>query len=126
METQPTLSDLIEDYLLKAGGWVSAGELVERFGVGQRELRANNGVPGLCTRFAISGNMGYRHVAAASEEEMEHFYTRGRAHGIGELVRLRALKRRRAALLVPRTEPPAETLDGQFLLLPGVGEGRAL
>lgn len=41
----------------------------------------------------------------------------GRAHGIGELVRMRRMRRRRAGLLVPRAVPPAETLGGQFLLL---------
>lgn len=119
------LAAQIEEYLLRTGGWVKAAELCRVFGVDQRELRATDGVPGLCTKFAISGNLGYRHFQCAEDDEFAKFYSRGRRCGIGQLVRLRKMRRRRSALLAPA--PPAMTRDGQFVFFenePRRREGR--
>ena len=111
------LAAQIEAFLLSSRRWVSADELCERFLVNEREFRATAGRPGLCSAFAISGNSGFLHVACASDEEFAGFYERVRRHGIGELVRVRRLRRRRMELRAPRVVPPAMTIGGQFLLL---------
>lgn len=110
------LAAAIEEWLLERADWVAAAEIETAFGVKERELRATDGAPGLCTAFAISGNRGYRHVENATNEEFAHFYARERGGGIGRLVRARRLKRRRENVLVPKPSPPPETVAGQYLL----------
>ena len=109
------LSAQIEQFLRDEKRWISTGEIVNRFGVSERELRAVGDKPGLCTEFAISGNSGFKHVEHASDAEFDRFYQRGRAHGIRQLVRLRKLARRRKSHLAK--PKPAQTRDGQFLLI---------
>ena len=114
----PALSTEIEGYLLDARRWVPAAELAERFGCRERAFRALGEQPGLCSRFAISGDRGFKHVACATDQEFARFYARLRSHGLGELVHARRLKRRRAELLRVVARPPAvvEKTTGQVLL----------
>jgi hypothetical protein len=85
----------IEHYLLLRPDWVSAAELVRTFRVDERELRAHNGAPGLCSSFALSGKRGYKHVRHATDEEWAAFEERIRSHGISELTRVKELRARR-------------------------------
>lgn len=107
------LSADIETFLLERREWVKTGELIARFGINERELRAVGDAPGLCTEFAISGNGGFKHVEACSETEFDRFYGRMRSHGIRQLVRLRKLARRRKSHVTKPTPP--QTRDGQLL-----------
>lgn len=117
----------IEGYLLDARRWVPAAEICARFAVRERLLRSDGDRLGLCSAFAISGDQGYKHVAVATEAEVDHFYARLRRHGLAELVTARRLKRRRREVLAVIPRPPAvvEKDTGQVLLftdrpLPGV------
>lgn len=115
------LSEDIEAFLLERREWVKTGELIARFGVAERQLRAVGDSPGLCTEFAISGNGGFRHVQACTDAEFQRFYGRMRSHGIRQLIRLRRLARKRGNLLSKRT--PAQSADGQLLIeLPGLNQ----
>jgi len=89
------VADQIEAFLLERRDWVPSAEICKRFDVTDRRLRQVNGQPGLCSDFAVSGDRGFKHVALASTREWLHFKHRIRRHGIGELVRIRDLGRRR-------------------------------
>ena len=102
----PTSSD-VEKYLLDRGDWVSTAELCSAFGLpDDRPLRQIGEMPGLCSGFAISGNNGFKHVALATRFEWLHFKHRVRRHGIGELVRVRDLDRRRQNVVRHILRPP--------------------
>jgi hypothetical protein len=89
------LVQMIEAYLLQRACWVPARELCERFGLNERALRQDGDRPGLCSAFAISGVDGIKHVSLGTTKEcLEFFHTLTR-HGISELRRVRALRRRR-------------------------------
>ena len=91
------LSAQIEQFLRAEKRWISTGEIVNRFGVSERELRAVGDKPGLCTEFG------------------------GRSHGIRQLVRLRKLARRRKSTIAK--SKPAQTREGQLLIeLPGLNQ----
>jgi len=113
------LADQIEAHLLQRRDWVPAAELVARFQVRERALRALDERPGLCSRFAISGNRGYKHIAIATQAEWDEHYGRERKHNIGALVTLRAKRRRREQLVREYARPPlrVERVTGQILLL---------
>ncbi len=114
----PALSTEIEGYLLDARRWVPAAELSARFGCRERAFRALGDQPGLCSRYAISGDKGFKHIVHATDQEFDRFYRRLRSHGLGELVHIRRLKRRRAELQAKGGRPPAvvEKTTGQVLL----------
>jgi len=89
----------IERFLLQRGDWVRTEEIVETFGLqDDRQLRQTNGVPGLCTRFAISSQKGFRHVSKATTKEWLEFKHKLRRHGISELSRVATLDRQRSAV----------------------------
>lgn len=90
------LAEQIEQYLLTAGGWVSSEDLCRYFGLkDDRPFRQVGDRQGLCSRFAISGNKGFKHVSLATTAEWLRFKHRVRKHGISELVRVRDLDKRR-------------------------------
>lgn len=108
----------IEQFLLERGDWVKSRELCERFGVTERQLRAVDDRPGLCSRIAISGNKGFKHISLATPAEWEEHYARERKHSIMALVNLRA-KRRLRANLIRQIRRPALTFEratGQILM----------
>lgn len=107
--------DQIEAYLLARAAWVPARELCERFGVRERELRALDERPGLCSTIAISGNKGFKHIALATTDEWRRHYARERKHSIMALVNLRQKRRLRERVLSRRV-PPTERDTGQYLL----------
>lgn len=116
----PDLPVRIERYLFERKGWVSSRELEEVFEVNERAFRSVGKRPGLCTKFAISGNSGFRHVAHATDKEFVAADRRIRLAGIGQLVHARELRRARAAALTTRaTLPPFifERATGQGVLL---------
>jgi hypothetical protein len=85
----------MEHYLALRPSWVPIHELTTTFRVNERELRSMAGKPGLCSRFAISGNQGYKHVRHATEEEFQAFKERLRSHGLAELERVSHLEKAR-------------------------------
>ncbi len=114
MTSDMTLAAHIESYLLSRATWVPARELCERFGVRERELRALDDRPGLCSQIAISGNKGFKHIALATTDEWQRHYARERKHSIMALVNLRQRRRHRERILSTR-RPLAERDTGQFL-----------
>ena len=102
-------------------GWVKARELCERFGVRERELRALDDQPGLCSQIAISGNKGFKHISLATADEWERHYGRERKHAIMALVTLRQKRRLRQVLTRRIQRPPVEFErdTGQLLLSMG-------
>jgi hypothetical protein len=119
------LEQRIEAYLLERGDWVSGTEICWRFGIqDERQLRQVGDKPGLCTRFAVSGDHGFRHVARASTSEWLEFKHRVRKHGIRELARVKRLgTRRQDALRRPAPGGMNVEKDSGQILLPGVGMG---
>lgn len=112
-------ANLIESYLLAAKGWVSAEDLCKAFKVSKRDLRAHGHRPGLCSRFAISGNKGFRHVTRCTPDEFAQACQRMTSHAEGELGRVRLLRAKRTAALQSAARP-APIFDGnsdQTLLL---------
>lgn len=83
-----------EQYLLDNGGWVPAKQLASIAGVNERLLRGEDSPIRRC---AISGNEGYRHIKRATQEEIDHYYSRLRQHAIEELRHARTIKRVRQA-----------------------------
>jgi hypothetical protein len=112
-----SLAAQLEGFLLSEHGWVSSDIICQRFGIADaRALRRCGDRPGLCSLFAISGDKGFKHVAHATDGEWDRFAERIRQHGIGELVRVKAL--RDARLRLTRCVPPVviEKATGQCLL----------
>lgn len=112
------LTPQIESYLLERGDWVKSRELCERFGVTERQLRAIDDHPGLCTLIAISGNKGFKHISLATPAEWQENYTRERKHNIMALVNLRAKRRLRMTLTRQISRPALvfERDTGQILM----------
>lgn len=112
------LSPQIESYLLERGEWVKSRELCERFGVTERQMRAVDDRPGLCTMIAISGNKGFKHISLATPAEWEEHYARERKHNIMALVNLRAKRRLRMTLTRQIRRPTLvfERATGQILM----------
>jgi hypothetical protein len=112
------LTPQIESYLLERGDWVKSHELCEYFGVTDRQLRAVDDRPGLCSRIAISGNKGFKHISLATPAEWHEHYTRERKHNIMALVNLRAKRRLRMTLTrqIQRPSLVFERATGQILM----------
>ncbi len=70
-EEQQRIARQIEQLLLDRGDWVPDKELVERYEIGERQLRADDlvGRPGLLDDFAISSSRGFKHLNIATVEE---------------------------------------------------------
>lgn len=115
------MSDLerqIELYLLTQGTWVSAAELVERFQISERQLRADKGKPGLCSIFAISNStLGYKHVRCATAEEFEEAHRRDRHWVASRFTILRRRKAYRQNCLTGTRGQAYEVHSGQGVLL---------
>jgi hypothetical protein len=111
----------IEHYLLLRDRWVPASEITSTLHVDERDLRARDGKPGLCSNFAISGRQGYKHVKYATEEEWAACDAHLRSHSIAQLERLANLRTCREAHLnnTHSTEAQGHTFDraGQGQLL---------
>jgi len=101
-----SIAQQIERYLLACGDWIPVREICRRFDIRERRLRALDDRPGLCSRFAISGDKGIKHVSCATTTEWLQFKHRLRKHGIGELVRVRDLDRRRQTVTTSIARPP--------------------
>jgi len=121
------LTQQIESYLLERKDWVKSREICERFGVTDRQLRAIDDRPGLCSRIAISGNKGFKHISLASTSEWQEHYYRERKHNIMALINLRAKRRLRLTITRQIQRPPIlfERDTGQ-LIMAGVMKGGAL
>ena len=92
----PILAERIESYLDLDKGGVHARSLCNVFDLRARQLRADATKPGLCSGFAISGPLGFRHVHHCTDAEWQEFYARMRGHAISELTRVSILRKRRA------------------------------
>lgn len=112
------LTPQIEAYLLERGDWVKSRELCERFGVADRQLRANDDQPGICSRIAISGNKGFKHISLAPTAEWQEHYARERKHNIMAMVNLRAKRRLRQTIArqIQRPQIVFERDSGQLLM----------
>lgn len=71
-----------EKYLLEHGGWVPAKQLAS---ICQCEDRLFRGDDSPIRAFVISGNNGYRHIAHATQEEMDHYCARLITHSKSQL-----------------------------------------
>jgi hypothetical protein len=113
------LTAQIESYLLERRDWVKSRDLCNRFGIkDDRQLRAIDDRPGLCTLIAISGNKGFKHISLATTTEWQEHYARERKHNIMALVNLRAKRRLRAAMTrqIQRPALVFERDTGQLLM----------
>ena len=88
-----------------------------------RQFRRVGDLQGLCSAFAISGDKGFKHVSLATTGEWLRFKHRLRRHGIGELVRVRDLDRRRRHVTRTTRRPPLtfERDTGQAVMSPIAG-----
>ena len=112
------LTPQIEAYLLDRRDWVKSRELCERFGVTDRQLRAIDDRPGICSRIAISGNKGFKHISLATTTEWQEHYARERKHNIMALINLRAKRRLRLTITrqIQRPQIVFERDTGQLLM----------
>jgi len=110
------LTPNIESYLSERGDWVKSRELCERFEVTERQLRAVDDRPGLCTMIAISGNKGFKHISLATSAEWDEHYARERKHNIMALKNLRAKRRLRMTLTRQLQNLVVERESGQILM----------
>ena len=112
------LTPQIEAYLLERRDWVKSREICERFSVSDRQLRAIDDQPGLCSRIAISGNKGFKHISLATTAEWQEHYFRERKHNIMALVNLRAKRRLRLTITRQIQRPPIvfERDTGQLVM----------
>lgn len=67
------LATQIEIFLLLAGDWVPVEDICARFGIPERQLRADSGRRPLCRHFAISssrnGKNGLKHLSLCTTAE---------------------------------------------------------
>ena len=105
----------IEAWLLAQDRWVSAAELCAHFQIEERSLRSVGETPGLCSRFAVSGVLGLKHVRNATREEYLAFRHRIRRHAASEFRRTKLLDRIRHNVL-ESTVPLTEADSGQAIL----------
>lgn len=96
LESTDPLAAEIERFLLVKGGWVSAQEICNHFGIRERRLRQQGDNPGLCTAFAISiSTDGFKHVSLATETEWLHAKNAARRDAVAKFRRVRAWTDRR-------------------------------
>lgn len=120
----PFLASEIEAWLLELGSWVPAAAIVERFGVPERQLRADGVRPGLLDAFAVSstrnnhsGFIHHKFLPTADWLPIKHRLIK---HALGELRRARAwdAARRRIRRPVQILPTPAYVEpDGQTAFL---------
>ena len=110
----PNLAPLIEAYLLEKGGWVSTQTICEHFAVDPRELRSIGKVPGLCSRFAVSGMRGYIHYKHATTEEKLAMKHRKYRHAIAEIRSFKIVEKAWQAETLPTTPYATEKTTGQL------------
>ena len=113
------LTAQIEAYLQENRHWIPAEEICAKFGVHDRALRGLGKRPGLCSEFAISGDKGLKHIRYSTDAEWERFEHRIRNHSIGQLIRIKKLRRLRQSYTTATTRPPVvfEKITGQALLI---------
>ena len=70
-EEMQAVARQIEVFLLTQTDWVPDKVLEERYGIGERQLRADDlvGRPGLLEEFAISSGKGFKHLSLATVDE---------------------------------------------------------
>ena len=89
------LRQQIELWLITQREWVPAAAICERFGVKERQLRADRDRPGLCSEFAISSDAGFKHLRNATETEFDQARDRILSHLKHEAKRVRSWTQRR-------------------------------
>lgn len=104
----------IEKFLLERGTWVSAGHIVDCFGLSStRDLRANDGKPGLLDHFAFThpghGVIHHRFLPQADFVRLNNSLGR---HAVSELRKYRRRRDARRRCL----EAGVEIHSGQVLL----------
>lgn len=113
----------IEVYLLAQRDWVPVVDLVVRFGIRERLLRADDGVArgGLLDGFAVSSPKGFKHASLVTTDEWLAIKHRLQRHAVAEIRKLRTwVKARRNCLQGPQPSL-VERHSGQLLLpLPSV------
>jgi hypothetical protein len=109
----------IERWLLDLASWVPASAICERYGIPERQLRADGRRPGLLDEFAVSstrnGHNGYIHHKYLPTEEWLPIKHRLRKHAVAELRRVKVWTRARARVLSP-APAPAEAHTGQLVM----------
>ncbi len=110
------LAPLIEAYLLDQGGWVATQTICEHFAVDPRDLRSIGKVPGLCSRFAVSGMRGYIHIRHASIEDKLAMKHRVYKHALSQIRGFKVTERAWQGVTIPAFPYPIEKATGQTLL----------
>ena len=113
----PDLEPLIEAFLLQKGGWVSTQAICQHFAIDPRDLRSIGKVPGLCSRFAVSGMRGYIHYKHATTEEKLKFKHRKYGNAISQIRSFKLVEKAWRAEAVPAIPYAVEKSTGQAILL---------
>jgi hypothetical protein len=94
-------------------------EIAKVFGLSERALRNDGHRKGLCSEFAISSAEGLKHYSLATTSEFNASTHRLASHAIGELRRVRLLRRRRHLVLKHVRRPPVvcEKDSGQLVMV---------
>jgi hypothetical protein len=107
----------IELWLLDQGGWVPGEVLRARFGLRERELRADGDRDGLLDRFAVSNSQrGYCHVRHLKKEDFLRVTRSLLRHGVRELRKVSSWRKARHAQRVGLRQDLREVATGQGLL----------
>lgn len=81
--------NIAERILFDSQSWISARKLAALLGVREVQLRGDDSPIRQCS---ISGNLGYKHLKHATEEEINHFCLRLTAHAMSEMDRVKIIK----------------------------------
>lgn len=111
------LAKQIEAYLLEQGTWVSTQTICERFDCDQRDLRSVGKVPGLCSRFAVSGMKGYIHYKFATLKDKLDMKHRRYRHAISQIRGFKMVEKTWLTEQVPAAPFLIEKATGQAILL---------
>lgn len=115
-----TLSQQIEEYLLRKRTWVPDAELSSVFNIPERRFRQNGHTPGLCTPFAISlSDKGFKHIALATPGEWIHAKNAERRAAISRLRKIKLWTLRRSHVFFAEHKHEIERDTGQVLLFGG-------
>jgi hypothetical protein len=110
------LAPQIEAFLMERGTWVTTQEICGHFGCDPRDLRSVGKVPGLCSRFAVSGMRGYIHYKFATVKDKLTLKHRKYRHAISQIRSFKMVEKSWQAESLPTTPYHTEKSTGQSLL----------
>ena len=98
------LSERIERWMLHTHLWSGCDHIAVLFGTRKRNLRQRGSKPGLCSDYAISSDLGLKHVTRATVEEYREWRHAEWRHVFARIRRLRKMDKRRRNVMLAGVE----------------------